>query len=109
MLFSKKLIANEIPKILTGLDGLDPDDKCLQALNAIPLKTDVPCHSIIGNREKASPGGSDGVVAYSSSHLDQVRSELVVQSGHSVQVHPVAIHEVQRILLEHLKDEKITP
>ena len=34
-------------------------------------------------------------------------SELVVHSGHSVQVHPVAIYEVRRILLEHLKAEKI--
>ena len=47
------------------------------------------------------------IVEYSSSHLDNVRSELVVHSGHSVQVHPVAIYEVRRILLEHLKEEKI--
>ena len=93
--------------IKTGLDELSPKDHTLQAIQSIPLRADVPIHSIIGNREKATPGGSDGVVEYSSSHLDQVRSELVVQSGHSVQTHPAAIYEVRRILLEHLKAEGV--
>jgi len=91
----------------TGLDGLDPKDKIQRAVNEIPLRSDVPIHSIIGNRKQATPGGSDGIVEYSSSHLDEVRSELVVHSGHSVQTHPVAIYEVRRILLEHLKEEKV--
>ena len=73
----------------------------------IPLRADVPIHSIIGNLKNETPGGSDGVVEYSNSHLDQVRSELVVQSGHSVQTHPAAIYEVRRILLEHLKAEGV--
>ena len=47
------------------------------------------------------------MVEYSSSHLDEVRSELVVHSGHSVQVHPMAIYEVRRILREHLRDENV--
>ena len=93
--------------IKTGLDELNPKAPTIQAINEIPLRPDVPCHSIIGNKKMATPGGSDGVVEYSSSHLDQVRSELVVQSGHSVQTHPVAIYEVRRILLEHLKEEKV--
>ena len=93
--------------IKTGLDELSPKAPSIQAVNEIPLRSDVPCHSIIGNEKMATPGGSDGVVEYSSSHLDQVRSELVVQSWHSVQTHPVAIYEVRRILLEHLKEEKI--
>ena len=93
--------------IKTGLDELSPKAPSIQAVNEIPLRPDVPCHSIIGNEKMATPGGSDGVVEYSSSHLDQVRSELVVQSWHSVQTHPVAIYEVRRILLEHLKEEKI--
>ena len=91
----------------TGLDGLNPNDRVLQAVSEIPLKPDVPIHSIIGNREQATPGGTDGVVEYSSSHLDEVRSELVVHAGHSVQVHPMAIYEVRRILREHLREEKV--
>jgi len=91
----------------TGLDGLNPTDRILRAVSEIPLKADVPIHSIIGNRAQATPGGTDGVVEYSSSHLNEVRSELVVHSGHSVQVHPMAIHEVRRILREHLREEKV--
>ena len=94
-------------RIRSGLEGLSPKDHSLRALQALPLRSDVPFHSIIGNNKKATPGGTDGVVEYWSSHLDQVRSELVVQSGHSVQQHPVAIYEVRRILLEHLNAEKI--
>ena len=93
--------------IETGLEGLSPKNKSLQAIDSIPLRADVPRHSIIGNIKKSTPGGTDGVVEYSSSHRDDVRSELVVQSGHSVQTHPTAIYEVRRILLEHLKEEKI--
>ena len=94
-------------RLKTGLEELSPKEPTLWAVDSIPLRPDVPRHSIIGNYKKATPGGSDGVVEYSSSHRDDVRSELVVHSGHSVQTHPVAIYEVRRILLEHLKAEKI--
>ena len=107
-LTSKQNAADKVEiRIKSGLEGLSPKDHSLRAIQALPFRPDVPCHSIIGNNQKATPGGTDGVVEYWSSHLDQVRSELVVQSGHSVQQHPVAIYEVRRILLEHLKEEKI--
>ena len=70
-------------------------------------------HSIIGNRDGGGiPGGSDGIVPYASSHIDNVQSELVVRSGHSAQKTPLAIQEIRRILLEHLRqypDSRITP
>ena len=44
----------------------------------------------------------DGVVEYKSAHITGVESELVIQSGHSVQANPLAVTEVQRILLEQL-------
>ena len=47
--------------------------------------------------------GADGVVRYSSAHIEGIESELVVQpKGHSVQETPQGIREVRRILLEHL-------
>ena len=52
------------------------------------------------------PGGSDGVVPYSSSHLDGAASELIVHSGHSVHRCPAAMRELLRILLLHLKEEQ---
>ena len=42
--------------------------------------------------------GDDGVVKYSSAHIEPVESELVVRSSHSTQGHPATIEEVRRIL-----------
>ena len=97
---------NPLAKLPTGIDGLDPNSRGLQILNELPFRPGVPCHSIIGNKDAADvPGGSDGVVPYSSSHLDNVESELIVRSGHSVQQNPAAIREVRRILRLHLQKE----
>ena len=85
----------------TGIDSLSPKNPNLKTLAELPMT--VPYHSIIGNEKKAdTPGGTDGVVPYWSSHLDGAVSEKIVHSGHSAQDHPLAIREVRRILLEHL-------
>jgi len=47
---------------------------------------------------------NDGVVAYSSAHLEGVASELIVHSSHSTQSEPQTIEEVRRILLENLNN-----
>ncbi len=89
--------------ILTGIDNLSPENSALSLMRQMPM-ADIPLHSIIGNKSKGNiPGGSDGVVPYHSSHLNEVRSEKVVYSGHSVQQNPLAIQEIRRILREHLK------
>jgi pimeloyl-ACP methyl ester carboxylesterase len=76
---------------------LSPRDPPLQALADLPIE--VPFHSIIGQRH-AGPieASSDGVVPYTSAHLDHGASELVVRSGHSVCENPEAQREVIRIL-----------
>lgn len=87
----------------TSIETLDPGSEVLAALLAMKPKEDVAFHSIIGS---LSPDGkrhtTDGVVPYSSAHLDGVASEKVVRSDHGVQKDPAAIMEVRRILLEHL-------
>jgi len=45
--------------------------------------------------------GGDGVVKYSSAHIDGVESEKIVHSAHSMQGNPETIQEVKRILVEH--------
>ena len=91
----------------TGIDNLRPDDPMLQLLNKLQFASNIPYHSIIGNRQEGGiPGGSDGVVSYASSHLDGAESELVVKSGHSVQRNVLAIQEVRRILLLHLSPKE---
>lgn len=87
----------------TGIDNLDPDNRALKALARVEFVKGIPYHSIIGNtKEKGVPGGTDGIVPYTSSHLDGAQSELIVQCGHSAQQNPLAIQEVRRILLEHV-------
>ena len=89
---------------ITGIDNLDPDNIGLKFIDKLPISSKVPYHSIIGNKYEAGiPGGTDGIVPYHSSHLDGAESELIVKSGHSVQKNPLAIQELRRILLLHLK------
>lgn len=91
-------------KRFNGIDNLSPTGPALQLLNRLPL-SNVPYHSIIGNNSIGGiPGGSDGIVPYSSSHLDGAQSEVVVKSDHSVQRNPLAIQEIKRILKVHLKE-----
>lgn len=86
----------------TGIDDLRPDAPVLKLLNQLKMAEGVPFHSIIGNRKKAfTPGGTDGIVPYWSSHLDHAESELIVRSGHSAHQAPLAIQELRRILRKH--------
>jgi triacylglycerol esterase/lipase EstA (alpha/beta hydrolase family) len=82
---------------ISSVRTLSPRDPALQALAALPVK--VPFHSIIGQHNAAPiEESSDGVVPYSSAHLDRATSELVVRSGHGVCENPDAQREVVRIL-----------
>lgn len=89
----------------TGLNDLDPDSSFIRALGSSPIKEGVVYHSIIGDKDQADhAGGSDGVVPYSSSHLDGAASEMIVRSGHSVHRSPAAMRELLRILRRHLRE-----
>lgn len=88
---------------ITGIAGLSPVSIIATEVSRWSFPPDLPIHSIIGNQAAAgTPGGTDGIVAYESSHLDGVESELIVKSGHNVQEHEAAVRELIRILREHL-------
>jgi len=91
-------------KTSNSLALLSPSSIYIQATNTVPLRSDIPYHSIIGTRKSTTvgEGTSDGVVPYESSHLDFTQSEKLVPSGHGAHRHPLAIAEVKRILREHL-------
>ena len=87
----------------TSIDGMSPDSPVLKTLAVTPLAPGVIGHSIIAVEGDGDPElGDDGVVAYTSAHLDGMESEYIIRSGHSCQGHPFTIEEVRRILLEHL-------
>jgi pimeloyl-ACP methyl ester carboxylesterase len=80
--------------------GMTPGSPFSNAIASIPVASTVTAHSIVavtGNGPVES--GDDGVVKYSSAHIDEAASELVIRSEHSVQSNPQAVAEVRRILL----------
>lgn len=84
--------------------GMTPGNQFIKTLVETPLAPGVTGHSIIAVKDPDTPRdrADDGVVEYTSAHIDGVESEYVVTSGHSCQDNPHTINEVRRILLEHI-------
>jgi pimeloyl-ACP methyl ester carboxylesterase len=97
----------------TAVDNMAPENKFVKALSETPLAPGVAANSIVAvETEGPIESGNDGVVMYTSAHRDDVESEIVVKSYHSVQDNPLAIAEVQRILrkhLEHFEPQEVLP
>jgi len=93
----------EVPR---STDNMNPDSEFIKTFSSIPIAPGVIAHSIIAvdNPEDPKQEWDDGVVPYSSAHIDGVASEFIVHSGHSAQESPLAIEEVRRILVENLKN-----
>jgi pimeloyl-ACP methyl ester carboxylesterase len=87
----------------TSIETLAPHSPILEALLTMTPNPRVAFHSIIGSKYPTGAlESTDGVVPYTSAHVDGVQSELLVRSDHGVQKSPEAILEVRRILAEHL-------
>jgi hypothetical protein len=93
----------------TSIETLDTNSPILTAILAMAPNKQVAFHSIIGTK---SAGGrqdsTDGVVPYSSSHLEGI-PEKMVYSDHGVQKHSLAIKEVEYILLQHIGARPTVP
>jgi hypothetical protein len=88
----------------TSVHTLSPHDPTLLALARLPIA--VPFHSIIGRAHDGPiESASDGVVPFTSAHLDGASSELVVRSGHDAFNNLDAQREVIRILRLELQHE----
>ena len=91
----------------TSLNGMATDNPFMLTLADIPVAPGIQCNSIIAIKGKDQPpNGADGVVQYTSAHVDYAESEYIVRSGHSCQGNPLTIEEVRRILLENLGETK---
>ncbi|MHC4341247.1 MAG: esterase/lipase family protein, partial [Planctomycetota bacterium] len=61
----------DIEASITGIANLSPDHPVQKTIASWPYPPDLKIHSILGNKDVADrKGGSDGVVAYQSAHLD---------------------------------------
>jgi hypothetical protein len=93
-------------KVPSSIDNLAPDSNFMRVSIVLPVRPGVHVHSIVGNKDMkslADPACSDGVVPYTSAHLQGVESELVVHSGHGAHETAQAKAEIKRILLLHLR------
>jgi len=87
----------------TSLNSMATDNPFMLTLAEIPVAPGIQANSIIAIRgNDQPPNGSDGVVQYTSAHVDYAESEFIVRSGHSCQGHPLTIEEVRRILLKNI-------
>jgi hypothetical protein len=96
--------------IPTSITNMNPNNRFIKALAAIPIVDGVVAHSIIAVQGDGPPDeGDDGVVKYSSAHIDGVASEKIVRSSHSTQGNPETIQEIKRILIERVRRLKPNP
>jgi hypothetical protein len=99
----------QLKRFPNAIDALDPKNRFLTIMHTLPTTPGVPYNSIIGDRGKGGnldhtpPVSTDGIVPYWSSHIEGAESEVIVPSGHWSNHHPLAIAEVKRILMKHLR------
>jgi pimeloyl-ACP methyl ester carboxylesterase len=105
-LFTSGFLA-ELP---TSAGELAPEHPLLLSLCDLRINASVRSHSIIADlRDPPGPGATDGIVPYSSAHLEGARSELLVRGLHICLNHPAVIREIRRILVEHAGIEGASP
>jgi hypothetical protein len=86
----------------TSVGELVPGHPLLMALCDLAIDPSVRSHSIIADlRDPPGPGATDGIVPYSSSHLESADSELLIHGHHSCLDNSAVIREARRILREH--------
>jgi hypothetical protein len=97
-------------EIRTSVDSLSPASPILPLMLRSASAPWVEHHNIVGRLSQDGvigkvAGDGDGVVKFSSAHLEDATSELVVAGDHiNIHRHPRTVLEVQRILLEHLAE-----
>jgi pimeloyl-ACP methyl ester carboxylesterase len=90
----------------SSVGELAPGHPLLLTVRDLGIGESIRSHSVIADvRESPRPGGTDGIVPYSSSHLDGVVSELVAHGSHFCVNDPTVVAEVRRILIEHSGSE----
>ena len=105
----------ELLTTTTSIDSLSPDSPIFPTMLRARRAPWVTYHNIIGVVEKShwfsrESQPSDGVVGIESAHMDDVVSEIMVESKHQ-DIHRTAraILEVRRILVDHLKELSTQP
>jgi len=99
----------ELVNTNTSIDSLSPQSPIFPTMLRARRAPWVTYHNIVGVVRKSHWFGgeaelSDGVVGVQSAHMDDVASEILVESKHQeIHCKPRAILEVRSILVEHLR------
>jgi pimeloyl-ACP methyl ester carboxylesterase len=98
---TKRIVSLE--RFPTSIDNMSPGNPFIKTLAGIPVAPGVAANSIIPVQgDSPLEDETDGVVAYSSAHIEGVESERIIRpSSHSTQSNPETVDEVRRILLLH--------
>jgi triacylglycerol esterase/lipase EstA (alpha/beta hydrolase family) len=96
-----------LARLPSSVDNMNPQNPFTVVLHSIEVGPAIRANSIIPVLGTAPPEGqNDGVVEYSSAHIEEAESEYVVyRSAHSTQAHPETIQELRRILLKHIEKQ----
>lgn len=90
-------------RVVTGIDSLSAESPLFTAVNEAPFEPGLRIYSVIGDRGRGdSPNSSDGVVPYSSTHLENAEEEVIVPTGHDAQTNPKAEDLIRRAILSML-------
>ncbi|MES1964365.1 alpha/beta hydrolase [Psychrobacter sp. AH5] len=85
--------------LAANTDDVDNDDS---SIDRTPLVAAVTVEGDIS--QAITERLSDGIVPYTSAHLDGAATETVINGGHSIQQNPQTILTLRRILYEQLKE-----
>ena len=99
--FSKA--SEDIASIFSAVEG----GKSMSFMSCTPpvIRTcTIPSSSPILVNARHTPGGTDTVVHYDSSHLPNAESELIVQGVHGCTTDALVIREIERILFLHARE-----
>lgn len=90
--------------VRSGPADLSEKSRFIKLTSGVMPSPTIPYHSIMGNLSKTHDVAqmSDGIVPYTSSHLEGAVSEKVIDGGHSIHETSEAILELRRILRLHL-------
>ena len=105
LMFISKFTREHNASIISGnsLDNLSPSGPFMKLTKKLPYSKNVKIHSIIGDLKQAGNiGGTDGVVPYASSHLDNAESETVIKSNHHAIYKPACAKKIFMILFDYL-------
>lgn len=96
----------------SGADQMSDKSAFMNLTRDVTIQPKVTYHTLMGRVESADTPKektTDGVVPYTSSHLDGAASEMIIQSGHGVHTTPEAVLELRRILRLQLNEVDNVP